>query len=239
MTTRTLSELGAAMYGGAALPLSQPQPGTRTSADLGEAMYGANGSMRQQPQPPAAPAPEPDTAPPRQRTAEELAAAAYPDKPEPLTFDAPNEEVQAIRDDLGRRMYSAQETFRKAIPDATEAAPGVDLANTNRAVAEIREIAADLNLAPADISTIRSRAAQIHANAPSKESQVDASIEALNARFGNDAAQALRDARLLLQRDPRAARMIERAGLGDDPATVVMIAERARSQIAAGKLKRK
>lgn len=198
-----------------------------------EVMFGGS---TEQAAPPAQPAPEPP--PVQERTEEEVAETLFGDKTQPVQFDPVSEEVRALRDDPNRRMFSPQETLRSALPDATEAPEGFDLATTNKAMAEAREIAADLDLGPADINVLRTRAGQIQATAPSQESQVEASIVALNARFGSDATQALRDARLLLQRDPRAARLIEGAGLGNDPQTVVMLAERARAQIAAGKLRR-
>lgn len=111
---RSPSELAEALYGTpdpAARPPSAPQ--LRTEAELGEAMYG---------KPPPPPVQQPPSDEPTQaRTAEELAEAAYPKPPEPVQLDPVPAEVQELRDGVARRLYSAQDTFRDAIPDADEA----------------------------------------------------------------------------------------------------------------------
>lgn len=72
--------------------------------------------------PPPPPVQQPPSDEPTQaRTAEELAEAAYPKPPEPVQLDPVPAEVQELRDGVARRLYSAQDTFRDAIPDADEA----------------------------------------------------------------------------------------------------------------------
>lgn len=238
-TNRTMDDLASALYGGPA-PSEHVGAGNmpRTEDELGEALFGPNGTMCAQqaaitPTDTAQPASEP----PRQRSQEELAEAMFP-KETPLQLAQVPPEVQALRDDPARRLYSAQTSLKAAIPDATAAEEGFTLQQTNQAVAELREIAADLDLGAQDVATLKQRAGQLRTNPTEAAAQQEATVQALNARFGEQATQALRDARLLLKRDPRAARMIESLGLGNDPATVMLIAERARNQIMAGRLKR-
>lgn len=235
---RSPSELAEALYGTpdpAARSPSAPQ--LRTEAELGEAMYGKPQAAQPQAQPDAT------SEPARQRTAEELAEAAYPEPPEPVQLDPVPAEVQELRDDVARRMYSAQDTFRDAIPDADEAqraelaAQGITPEAGRKATAELREIAADLDMSPADVAKVRQRATLVRETQPDVIAQREATVDALNREFGNDAKQAWRDARALVARDPRVGRMIEAMGVGDDPEVVLMIARVARAQRVAGKLK--
>lgn len=235
---RSTFELAEALYG-TPDPAARPPSATqlRTEAELGEAMYG-------KPQTATPPAQQDATSEPaKQRTPEELAEAAYPKPPEPVQLDPVPAEVQELRDDVARRMYSAQNTFRDAIPEADEAqraelaAQGITPEAGRKAMAELREIAADLDLSPADVAKVRQRATLVRETQPDAIAQREAAVDALNREFGNDAKQAWRDARALVARDPRVGRMIESMGLGDDPEVVVMIARIARQQRVAGKLK--
>lgn len=63
---------------------------------------------------------------------------------------------------------------------------------------------------------------------------------ALKEQYGDaDWQQALADARLLVGRDPRLKDFLNRTQLGNHPRVVKLAAERARTLIASGKLKRK
>ena len=209
---------------------SAPRP--RTEAELGEALYG---------KPAPAPALQPASdEPPTQRTAEELAAAMYPKDAEPVQLDPAPPEVQELRDDIARRMYSAQDTLREAVPEAPEetfTAEGIDPAVGRKALAEVREMFADLDLGPREVQGLRQRAERLRDAPTDVITQREASVEALNREFGNDAKQAWRDARALVARDPRVGKLIEAMGLGDDPDTVLLLARTARSQRATGKLR--
>lgn len=239
----TDDQMSARMFGGTT-PSAQPAATLTTpDQDMAARLYGGTAptqstalyansdhqALQQQAEP------EADRPP---RTEQEQADHLFGDKAAPVELEPVPDEVKALRDTTERRMFSAQQTLREAIPDATEPAEGFDLATTNKAMAEVREIAADLELGPTEVQQLRHRAELVRAAPPAEAEQVDAAIHALNTRFGNDAKQALRDARALLARDPRAAKVIENLGLGNDPHTVVMLAERARAQINAGKLKR-
>ena len=238
MSQRTEAELGEALYGTPATPApteapqadSAPRP--RTEAELGEALYG---------KPAAAPVLQPPAEePPQQRTAEELAAAMYPKDAEPVQLDPVPAEVQELRDDIARRMYSAQDTLREAVPEAPEetfTTEGIDPAVGRKALAEVREMFADLDLGPREVQDLRQRAERLRDAPVDPIAQREAAVEALNREFGQGAKQAWRDARALVARDPRVGKLIEAMGLGDDPDTVLLLARTARSQRIAGKLK--
>ena len=174
---------------------------------------------------------EPDPAP---RTVEEQRAAAIYDRPEaPPELAQVSDEVAELR---RGRFHDAAGMYRTELDPATFTEVLGDPAEGRRVAAEVAHICADMDLGPADVRRLTARVAEV-AGVP-VESQREGAMTALRAAFGGDAQQALADARLLLERDPRAARLIERLGLADDGEVAVLIAQRARSQIARGVLKR-
>lgn len=173
-------------------------------------------------------------------TEEQAAQSLYGKEAEDETLAPVSAEVAELREMPERRMYSAQVTLREAIPDQEFAnVEGIDEKAGNKAVRELRELAADLDFGPREIQTLRARAAFVSTSKPDVSMQREAAVDALNREFGQGAKQALRDARAMLQRDPRTAKVIEAMGLGDDPEVVLLVARAARSQRAAGKLKGK
>ena len=242
---RTSEELAAAMYGTPAPATAQPAQASaqgevvttqRTSAELAAALYGAPAAPEQDAAPEQTSGNEEEQTKPR--TQEELAAAIYGPKDDGEPLDPVPEEVAALRDDPLRRMYPAQVSLQEAIPDQLfTSAEGVDAQAGRKVARELREMAADLTLGRGEVQTLRSRAAFVHEHKPDPAAQREAAVEALNREFGNGAKQALRDARALLQRDPRTAKIIEAMGVGDDPQVVLMIARAARQQRVAGKFK--
>lgn len=157
----------------------------------------------------------------------------------PAPFMDVPDDVKAIRESADRRMFDAQTTYRDALPDDVFKSDEHSAEDSAKAAREVREIAADLDLGPDEFKGLYQRAIDLRVEPVPEADQVAEAINALNARFGNSAKQALRDARLLIERDIRMAKIIEGWGLGNDPHTIVTLAEKARSQIAAGKLKRK
>lgn len=244
---RTSEELAAALYGAQAPATAQPaqasaQGGTetpvtqRTSAELAAALYGAQAVPDQAAAMEQTGGNEEEQTKPR--TQEELATAIYGPKDDGEALDPVPEEVAVLRDDPLRRMYPAQVSLQEAIPDQLfTSAEGIDPQAGRKTARELREMAADLTLGRGEVQTLRSRAAFVHEHKPDPAAQRDAAVEALNREFGNGAKQALRDARALLQRDPRTAKIIEAMGVGDDPQVVLMIARAARQQRVAGKFK--
>lgn len=175
---------------------------------------------------------------PEQSTAEQASQALYAKEIKDDSLAPVAADIAEIRSTPERRMYSAQSTLRDAIPDQEFAnVKGLDDKVGQAAVRELREMAADFDFGTNEIRTLRDRAAFVAKSAPTTEAQREAAVEALNREFGQRATQALRDARALLQRDPRAANLIEAMGLGDDPEVVVLVAKAAQSQRMAGKLK--
>lgn len=176
---------------------------------------------------------------PEPRTNDQQAEALFDNKEKPAPFMDVPDDVKAIRESAERKMFDAQTALREALPDDDFKTDEHTAEDSAKAAREVREIVADLELAPDDWKGLRQRAIDMRVEPVAEADQIDATIQALNARFGNQAKQALRDAQLLVQRDIRVAKIIEGWGLGNDPQTVVLMAEKARSQIAAGKLKRK
>lgn len=203
---------------GATAPVNNPQPSSNAQPTSNE---GSEETTRQ----------------PKNET--ELAQSLFPEKPKPPELAKVPEEVQAIRETSERKMFDAQTMLREALPDNMFEDQGVDPNKASIALREMREVAADLDFGANEVMTIRQRAQALQTQPIEPLVQAIQTEEVLIARFGSDASQALADARLLLQRDPRASKVIEVMGLGNDAATIVMLAEKARSQIGSGKLSRR
>lgn len=140
--------------------------------------------------------------------------------------------IRELRDDPLRRMFSPQGTFAGVqLEDAMKdvaAAPELKTA----AAAEYREIFADFGASPQDAHELVDTARRFGAEPMSAErdaSNTNAAIEVLNQHFGNDAKAALADAQQMIARDPRLVRMLDASRLGNDPQTVLKIAQLARS----------
>lgn len=139
-------------------------------------------------------------------------------------------------DDPANRIYKP-ETMITAIPD--DLFDDQDLpADTRRAaVHEVRRMIVDLGMGNLDVQEMMSRSAALKAN-PVPVEQLRRETNKLMARtFGEDADQALSDAKKLARRDPRTARMLEKWGLGDDPETILKFAQQARRERNRGRLK--
>lgn len=154
---------------------------------------------------------------------------------------------RAERDkDPGHKLFGGS-VFNAALPDTlfdaaeaesgSEGAPPLTPEVKRAVVGELRLMAADLHLEAADVKAIQQRAAIVRTSPVSAENQQRDCVTRLNEAFGQDATQALRDARALIARDPRAGKLIDALNLGDDPATVLIYARAARRARAAGKLK--
>ena len=129
MNTRTMDELGAAMYGTPATPAPTPQATTapqgpapvarpRTEAELGAAMYGPGGSM--QAAQPLANADTVDTSEPQThepRSQEQIADALYAPEDLPEAEAPTDPEMLALRDSPERRMYGGCDHLQQSIGD--------------------------------------------------------------------------------------------------------------------------
>jgi hypothetical protein len=200
----------------------------RSDAELSAAMYGG--------EPAAAPAP---AAPPAEgpRTFEQLAAAMH-DKPEPLAEELPPE-VKALRDaDPARAVYDDRTQYQAAGIDKALAELGIEGQAAELAHREWAGVFVDAGLTPQDAADMV-RVGLIDEPTPEEAAAwPEQAHAALREAYGDDAQQALADARLLVRRDPRLKDFLNRTGLGDHPAVVKLAARRARELIASGKLKR-
>lgn len=189
----------------------------------------------------AASAPEPVPKTDGETSAERdqrIAEALYGPAPEAVEQVEIGDEIKALRAEPERRFCDAELTFRGVLDD--EQFPEVEDEQARRVVAaEVREMAVDLGLSPSDVRDWSQRAARLQAEPVDPVEQQEAAVQLLNERFGTDARQALRDARLLIERDPRTGQVIDALGLGNDGPTILRLAEEARRQLAAGKLRRR
>lgn len=213
----------------------KPTPAAQSSdpdATLAEKLFPAMQKALASEPPPPATAPDPD-----QKTAERL----FNSDPEPFVDSNAPAEVQALREaDPNRRMYSAQDTYKTDLPlSLFEKIEGDDITPEARehAAGVWREVAADLELAPADL---RELVPVFQAERPSEEVQASnrsASLQWLVAEHGDRAGFALEAAQALVARDPRVAALLDHSGAGDDVRVVKKIVAAALRQVASGKLK--
>jgi len=105
----------------------------------------------------------------------------------------------------------------------------------------VREIFADLAMPVEDARQVVGDFRRYTANPPTAEQQTawqNETADQLRREFGpSGAAQALRDAHTLASRDPRVLAMIESAGLGNHPGTVMRLARIARAERNRGWIK--
>jgi hypothetical protein len=140
--------------------------------------------------------------------------------------------VRELRDDPLRRMFSPQGTY--ASVQLEEAMANLPLDGETKAAeaSEWREIFADIGASPQDARELV-QAADIFTSQPMTPQRdaanVNAARQLMTQQFGADADQALADAQALVKRDPRLANILERSRLGNDPKTVVKVAQLARS----------
>lgn len=148
--------------------------------------------------------------------------------------------IRELRDDPLRRMFSPQGTYAGVQLEAAMDRVTVDPEIKAAAAAEYREIFADMGASPQDAQEIVDAASRFGAEPMTPErdaSNANEAIGALNRAFGKDATNALKDAQLMVNRDPRLARVLDQSRLGNDPATVVKLATLARSARMRGELK--
>lgn len=182
-------------------------------------------------------------APQAARTQEEREQAFYGKPEAPPAIDIP-ENIKALRGADGtRKMYSPQGTYAAVLPDdlwaSEESAKDIPEPVQRAAIAELREMAADVAMSNDDVRALQSIALQIP-EAPSDADRIawrEQAITRLNETYGNGAAQAFRDARAFIAQDPRRAQILDAKGLGDHPDTVLMVARLARQARMQGKLK--
>jgi len=108
-----------------------------------------------------------------------------------------------------------------------------------KGVAEVRAIVGDLGMNLEEATSFVSNIKRAGQGQPPQDRIPgrEAAVETLNREHGENAAQALRAARAYIAKNPKLGGLLERSGLGDDPATVATIARRALALSRSGKLK--
>lgn len=146
--------------------------------------------------------------------------------------------------DAGRQMFSPQLTYRDDIPDSLlddhPDLAGVPPEARKAALAEVREMAADLELSVAEVRDIREVRAILKDRPPSDEQRAawrEQALADLKKEFGDDYKAALRDARTLVKRDPRLVQILDGSDFGNHPKVVRMIVQSAHRARMAGRLK--
>lgn len=174
-------------------------------------------------------------------TPEEKAETLYA-KPEAVELQIPDNIAELRKGDDLRGMYPPEKQFadvineRAFVGDSEEVGPSTQAA----LVKEVANIAADLGMSAADVRTMRTVGQVCNATPPSDETRIqwrEQAVQRLNEAYGNDAAQAYRDAIKFAQRDPRMVKALNENGRGDHPDTVLLFAKLARQAKTAGKLK--
>lgn len=159
-------------------------------------------------------------------------------------------ELQALRQDAAECLYSRPEAERTVPENLLEAAVGAqvevdgkmvdfteDLAR--HGVAELRTLAADLNLSTTDVAAMTEGllfAETIKGDEQKTIAARESAVDLLNAEHGEDAALAARAARAFVAKNPKLTQMLVRTGTGDSPQVVAVIARRALALHKAGKL---
>lgn len=132
-------------------------------------------------------------------------------------------------------LYRGQDGL-EATFEGAEVAPEVQ----KTAIQEFRQMAQDFQLEPPQFALVVPLVKEFTA-APADEATRGAwrkeAVLSLEQTYGKeDAAKALQDARALVQRDPRIARLLNDSGLGSHPKIVLLLVEKARAAKIAGRL---
>lgn len=211
-------------------PSSQPQQQPAAPSDA--TLLTAGGTS---PTPPA-PA-DPDVA---------IAEKLYPAEaaPAPPYNDSTPEEIRKLRlEDTDRKHFTPQTMYADAIPSdllAEVAADDLTDEHKNAAVAEWRELAADLSLGGQEVKEFIGIYKQAISNPPTPEQDAqwrNESKKLLVEKYGQRADAVLGLADRLLKRDPRAQHIVKHGRLGNNPKIVLAVVEAALRESTKGRLK--
>lgn len=240
------------MFGSAPKPAAPAQP---SSDDIAaERLFGTNPAKDAPTKPIADPAARlfggPDTKPVASeerepRTEEEQAASLFGEKESPkVELDIPADILAERKADKDRAMFSPQATFKDVIPDNMfDGAPEAsDMPEPVRmaAIAEVREMVADMGMSTDEVQTLRELGRTLGTEQPSQDQVMEwreESVVFLNQTYGNQATQALRDAQAFIAQDPRRVKMLDHQNRGDHPKVIALFAKLGRKARIAGKLK--
>lgn len=141
--------------------------------------------------------------------------------------DAVPKAVREARSAPDRLLYGAAQTeHAESVTAADFAHPNVPPEVSAAIAGEVREMFSDLGFTGAESKAF---VAAVKAHDP-KTASPDACIDALNAEFGMQAAQAAEAARQMVARDPRLARGMIQNGVGNNPQIALAIARAAMRQ---------
>jgi len=177
---------------------------------------------------PSAPVVEPSAVP----AAESAAPAEKPAEPVAQNDGGlPPDNILELRNTLERRMYSAQKTF-ESVPTGEWArlVPGIDEVSAQALEYELKEVAVDHGFTPEEFKDFAAVIGQI--DPATKADWGPQAVQQLQARYGQGAEEALRDAHALMTRDPRTAAGLRASGLANHPMVVLKFAELARRRRA-------
>jgi len=157
-------------------------------------------------------------------------------------IETPANVAELRESDQARRMFPGSSMYSGVkFDNAPQEATPEERQQLEAAHDELREIFADLSISAPEAQGVVDLFRQYRGEQrPSAEQQAEwqrASADALHRAYGEGAPAALADVSALLKRDPRTARMVEQAGLGDHPALVQLFARAARAERLAGRLK--
>ncbi len=184
----------------------------------------------------AAPAPEHPLA-----KAERIAGGLYAPAEE-VKVDVPEAIAELRKADELRAIYGAQGQFGQSIAEdiadgSTEFAAFPEELR-KAAIAEVRELAADVGLTNEDVSTLKALSSQFSAPTAEQVAQwQNDSILALQRDYGQEWQQALADANALISRDPRLVQIMRAGGRGNHPQVVSMFARLGREARMQGRIK--
>lgn len=172
---------------------------------------------------------------------ERVAASLYP-QPAPRPVDQPpNAAVAAVRAaDPAREIYKDEVQLGGAVRDLA-------LATNHRGTAEslarqqvsLASVFTDIGAGRDDVARFAGLASGMATTPPTPEQKLAwerAAVKDLRAEYGTNFDSVMRDATLMVRRDPRLAQFLDATHLGSHPAVVVRMVELARAQRAKGLL---
>lgn len=239
----SVSNAAATLYGpGPAAPAASAPQERGPAAALYDATPGHAAQPNAQPPrsndiPPAA-APKPaDAAPTGQ------ASALYDAGPKPAHAVNVPPNIVALRaetpPDGATVLYgeTLPGCFTQHLGDDSES-EGATLAQRTAVAHEVARISRDLGMSDAGefMDILKQAKSGTAPTAEQAQASMAKAADLLRSEYGDKAQQALADARALVQRDPRVAKLLDAAGLGNDPATVLKFAKLAQRQRAQGRL---
>lgn len=182
-----------------------------------------------------------------------IANRVWGEKPEAAAKPELPDAVAELRNDPARRMFSA-DVFatavdtKAAITAATnvvdlKATTGIDMTPEQLdaimpvVVAELHAMYTDAGLTTDEADLVERVIVDVRTNKPdaaTDAANANTTIGLLNERYGQGAAQALRDAQAFIARDPRIGKMMDMSRAGNDSRMVLLAVEAARRARSRG-----